>query len=88
MIQIGIIMIAMAIESIMSGRVVMGLFCLAGGLQFISVRKGDMGMKVTLKSLMTPVDDSDKSGVFEVVSRLMAYAALAGGIAIFVSRQL
>lgn len=88
MIQIGVIMIAMAIGTFLSGGAVMALFLLSGGLLLMSARKVDFNMKITPKNLFTPVDDSEESGVFEIVTRIAAYAAFAGGVAIFLSEKL
>lgn len=86
MIQIGVIMLVFAVASFLAGSLVSTLLCLAGGLLFISTRKADLGMKITMKSLVTPVDDSDDVGPLDVVMRLAAYAALAGAAAIAIAR--
>jgi hypothetical protein len=88
MIQIGVILVAIAIGTYLSGAVAIALFCLSAGLYFMSTRKVDLGMKVTLKSLVTPVDDSEDSGTFEIVTRIAAYAAFAGGVTVFLSNRL
>lgn len=85
MLQLGLIMIAMAIHSLYIGKLVSGLMCLSGGLFFISGRKSDLNMKVTWKSLVTPVEDGEDTGPFEAVTRFASYAIFA--VAAFVAVQ-
>lgn len=83
MLQLGVIMIAMAIHSLYIGNLVSGLMCLSGGLLFISGRKSDLRMKVTWKSLITPVEDEEGAGPFEAVARFASYAVFT--VAVFVA---
>lgn len=87
MIQFGVILVAIAIGTYLSGAVATALFCLSAGLYFMSTRKVDLAMKMTFKNLVAPVDDSEDSGIFEVVTRIAAYAAFAGGITVFLSNR-
>ena len=83
MLQFGVIMVAMAIHSLYMDHIVSGLMCLSGGLLFISGRKSDMRMKVTWKSLVTPVNDEENTGPFEAAARFASYAVFA--VAVFVA---
>ena len=83
MLQFGVLMIVMAIHSLYTGNLVSGLMCLSGGLLFISARKSDLRMNVTRKSLMTPVEDEESVGSFEVLARFASYAVFA--VAVFVA---
>ena len=83
MLQLGVIMIALAIHSLYVGKLVSGLMCLSGGLLFISTRKSDLGMKVTWKNLVEPVDDAQRAGHFEVATRFVSYAIFS--VAVFVA---
>jgi hypothetical protein len=88
MIQVGVILIAMAIATFLSGDAAMALFILSLGLHFMCARKGDFNMKITWKSLFTPVEGNEDSGFFEFITRIAANTAFAGGIAVFLSEKL
>lgn len=83
MLQFGVLMIAMAIHSLYSGRLVSGLVCLSAGLLFISSRKIDLRREVTWKNLATPIDDEDAIGPWEAAAGFASRAVFA--VAVFVA---
>lgn len=83
MLQIGVLMIAMAIHSLHAGRLVPGLVCLSAGLFFISSRKVDLRRKVSWKNLAKPVDDGESIGPIEAATGFASRAVFT--VAVFVA---
>lgn len=88
MIQFGIALIILSILPFSDGKLAAGLLDLFAGLYLISVQRVDWHTKVKFSELLTPVDDSTQTGIFERACRAISYIALASSIAVFYARNL
>jgi hypothetical protein len=88
MVQVGVIMALLSIHEFSRGSIRAGLVCLACGLLFASMRKSHLGMKVTWKRMVTPVEDEDDTPPYVVVARIASYAVFAVAVCVIASAWL
>ena len=82
MIQFGFLLAILAAFDIWREQYVVGLFALGGGLLMLSLRKVRLDTRVTLRGLVTPIEDAAETNAWEKLARLLATIAFAGGASV------